>query len=308
MAVSMTYDIGYYGKVTVGGTAVLATGGSVSVQYSPIFTTGIWGASVTNVTQKVAYAPNYVSLSANINYQLTGTLASQLESVAFTARQSGKALTIYPNGIAGYSGTAYCISAGLSTSQDSLVTGELGFKTGSVSSNITTTSNKSGAGSSNLNSSVPNYQDVYPYWASAVYIGAGSTSRTLPSVPSSMVSGGVTDWNASYSSDLVLTGCCKGVSSMKQATYCALAPMDASGSFTVIGISGYLTAQNIQEHHTCGMRMATANGGYNSSVAFAQIVWTGVSLDVQSGTSMVSTNCNFAGLGNQQKAPMAFTA
>lgn len=309
---SMIYDIGYYGKAIVSSVPLLATGGSMSVQYSPIFTTGVWGANVSNVTQKVAYAPNYVSISANVNFQLTSGVAGVLNTVAFTNRGTGTSLQLLPNGIAGYSGTAYCISVSLSTSQDALVSGDIGFKTGSTASTILLGS-ASSSNTSNLNTSVPNYTDVYPYWASKVVLNkTGSTSRTTPpTTPTGTALSGITDWNASYSSDLVLAACCdngtRTGNTLLQADYCSLGPMDATGSFTILGAQEYLQAANIQKHHGCGMSMSTVTGGSTHHVVFGQIVWTGVNMDMQSGNSLIQTSCNFSGLGNTTQAPMYFS-
>ena len=58
MAVNFTYDIGYMGTVKLadpsttvtagtipsGAVSVLATGGNLSVEQSPMFSSGVWGA------------------------------------------------------------------------------------------------------------------------------------------------------------------------------------------------------------------------------------------------------------------------
>lgn len=342
---TLTYDIGYYGKAYIDNTtdgsskiAVLATGGSFSVEYSPIFTTGVWGADISNVTEKVAYAPNYVSVSANVNFQLTSGVAQKIQAIAFGSRagqdgKSGHYFQILPNGIAGYKGRGFCISLSLSTSQDALVTGDIGFKSGTVKAtsgggtiNIGSASSHQ---SSTLNTSVPNYTDVYPYWASTVYLSNededkdGAVTRpNKPLLPSPVLSG-VTDWNASYSSDLTLVGCCANGQSDStltddgykiQANYCALGAMDATGSFTLLGAKKYLIAQEIQKCHGCGMTMNTAYGVSSSNskatqckIKYAKIVWTGVNMDMQSGNSMIQTSCNFTGLGIDTAAPMAFS-
>ena len=51
---SISYDIGYSGVVKLGGSQVLATGGNVSVQHTPLYTSGVWGAGWYNATEKIA--------------------------------------------------------------------------------------------------------------------------------------------------------------------------------------------------------------------------------------------------------------
>ena len=66
MAVTFTYDVGYMGVVKVAQKTILATSGSVQVEQTPIFSSGVWGAGWYNAAQQVAYAPHYKHLLLQI--------------------------------------------------------------------------------------------------------------------------------------------------------------------------------------------------------------------------------------------------
>lgn len=304
----LTYDIGYYGKVKIQGKPILATGGGLSLQYSPIFTSGVWGASAKNATQQIAYAPNYVSLSTDIGFQLTKSTCQIIRDFAFDRRDVSSPVQILPNGIAGYTGLMFCTGAGFSTSQDSLVTGNVNVKTGSVSGIITGLQQDEYSTKSDIASISPKYNDVYPYWASMVYLNnINSDTRIQPSQKKAdQALDGIVDWNASYSSQLVLSAVCSGKSAMIQADYCALGTMSAQGSFTCLGIKSYLQPENIQKHNTCKITMQTCSGEGKYIISYGAIIWTSASSDIQSGASLVQSNFGFSALGNDKEGPMTF--
>lgn len=322
----LTYDIGYYGKVSIGkGTAakyILSTGGSLTLQYTPIMTTGVWGAYWKNATQKIAYAPNFIALSANSGFQLTKDLLTTIRDFAFDKRNVSQQIAILPNGVAGYTGDGYCISFSLQTSQDALVTGDIGFKSGDVTSTTFTTSSNNSSSNSTavINSIVPGYTDVYPYWASGVFLQElqDTSTRVKPAaVDDTKNVGDVVDWSASYSSQLVLAACCTG----KQhevvtpsggkagvtADYCALGTMQAQGSFTMVGMGTYLSPSNVQQHNKCSIKMATTSGEGKVSINYGALIWTNASTDVQTGSSLIQSSFSFSALGNTTEAPMNFT-
>lgn len=327
----LTYDIGYYGKVSIGTKYILSTGGSLTLQYTPIMTTGVWGAYWKNATQKIAYAPNFIALSANSGFQLTKDLLKTIQDFAFNKRNVSQKIAILPNGVAGYKGDGYCISFSLQTSQDALVTGDIGFKSGDVTP---TTSNPypftSSSNNSNTNSTtselviddmVPGYTDVYPYWASGVFLSelANTTTRDLPAqiTDDKKNVGDVVDWSASYSSQLVLVACCTGKKHKDKtpsggqagvsADYCALGTMQAQGSFTMVGIGTYLSPDNVQKHNQCSIKMATTSGAGKVSINYGALIWTNASTDVQTGSSLIQSSFSFSALGNTERAPMDFT-
>ena len=308
-----SYDIGYYGKVKIAGKGILATGGSISVQYSPIFTTGVWGAYWGNVTDKIAYAPNYVTLSGSINYQLTVPFSEILSDFAFQNRNVSKSCLILPNGVAGYQGEMWCTGCSFSTSQDSLVTGDISLKSGSVS----TTSNSLIFGSSDektnetsvLSQMCAGYRDVFPYWGTGVFLNSlnDTSERITPKqVGDSYIVRDIIDWNASYSSQLVFSACCNNTQAMLQADYCALGSMQAQGSFTMLKIGSYLNPSNIQKHNTCSIKMKDATGTNKFIIKYGAIVWTSASTDVQTGSSLIQSSFSFNALGNTNRPPMDF--
>lgn len=328
----LTYDIGYYGKVSIADgdgknvKYILSTGGSLTLQYTPIMTTGVWGAYWKNATQKIAYAPNFIALSANSGFQLTKGLLKTISDFAFEKRNVSKKIAILPNGVAGYTGMGYCISFSLQTSQDALVTGDIGFKSGDVSSTTSSFSSSSNNSVSNsttaelvIDDMVPTYTDVYPYWASGVFLSelTDTSKREKPKQFNTGSVGDVVDWSASYSSQLVLAACCSGkehglttTSGGKagvSADYCALGTMQAQGSFTMIGIGSYLSPDNVQKHNKCSIKMSTTSGEGDVSINYGALIWTNASTDVQTGSSLIQSSFSFSALGNTSEAPMNFT-
>ena len=322
----LTYDIGYYGKVSIGDDTaakyILSTGGSLTLQYTPIMTTGVWGAYWKNATQKIAYAPNFIALSANSGFQLTKDLLETIRDFAFDKRNVQQQIAILPNGVAGYKGKGYCISFSLQTSQDALVTGDIGFKSGDVTSTTFTTSSNNSTSNSTavIDDMVPGYTDVYPYWASGVFLQElkDTSTRVEPeAVADTKNVGDVVDWSASYSSQLVLAACCSGKGHGEKTTpggkagvsadYCALGTMQAQGSFTMVGMGTYLSPDNVQKHNKCSIKMATTSGKGKVSINYGALIWTNASTDVQTGSSLIQSSFSFSALGNTTEAPMNFT-
>ena len=303
---NLTYDIGYYGKVTIAGMQLLATGGSVSIQHSPMFTSGIWGAYWKNATDKVAYANNYITLSANVNYQFTDSISSTLASFAFSSRSTASTCTIYPNGVAGFSGAMYCTGCGFSTSQDSLVTGDISFKTGQATGTFTSASADSTTNSTYAGSYLPsNYTDVYAYWQTYITYATAATRETLPTNNSTSSDiADILDWNATYSSDLIFASVCQSSHSSAGllADYCVLGAMNAQGSFTKIGGIPSFISGGIQDANTISIHI-----GGSHTISFGAILWTNFGADIQTGTSLVQSTISFQGLGNQSSAPMNFS-
>ena len=322
---TITYDIGYSGYVTIGGDYVLATGGNVSVEHTPLYTSGVWGAGWYNATEKVTFAPSYVTLTSSVNYELTKGITSTLQNWAFKERNAPKVVAIYPNGIAGYSGNAFCTGCSFSCSQDSIVTGDISLKSGEVnsstiktngstgSSNIMSSTNSTGNGS--LTSATANYLEVYPFWATALYVQTATdqTTRSEPTATGTKQADTL-DWNASYTSDLVFVMTCAGTSDsltstsggVLQAKYCCLGTMQASGSFTMFKISEHLNPTAIRKSRNLYITMNKATGGAECKIKFGKVLVQSGSTDLQTGTSLIQSSFNFTALGNDSQPPMAF--
>lgn len=326
MAVTFTYDIGYMGVVKLNSTPLLATGGNLNIQQQPIFTTGVWGAGWYTAAQQIAYAPNYITTSGSVNYQLTGGKAfTQLQNFAFEKRNQGAIFEILPNGIAGYMGRGWCQSCSFSASQDAIVTGDAGFKTGNVQDCIQTgsvsdTAAKYGAGSGGSNylndSFGESYLNVFPFWASGVCLKqAENANRPANNQTLSWDAAGrddIIDWNANYSSELALVATCANYSTLaesKQAKYCALGTMNADGSFTIFRVAEDLDPDKIRQCRMCTIEMGTAaDPGNKAKIIFGSIVFSSGSTDIQTGSSVIQSSFNFTALGNGRNPIMSLTA
>lgn len=352
MAVDFTYDIGYMGVVkmgTYGGdattgytapdnpTTVLATGGNITVQQTPIFTTGVWGAGWYNAAQQIAYAPNYITTTGSINFQLTynktvaagGTdMFTQLQDFAFEKRNLGKYLYILPNGVAGYKGVGWCEGCSFTAAADALVTGDTSFKTGNVQdciyTDVATDASQKGP---NLPKTETNpidsafgddYLDVFPFWASGVKLTnmSGKTEADISTKRQQqgtvLLRDDIMDWNTSYSSQLVLVATCanyKTLAESQQAKYAALGTMTAEGSFTIFRVAGDIDPNLIRACRHCTIQMGTAKfPAEKAKIKFGSVVFSQGSTDVQTGSSFIQSSFSFNALGNGQDPIMKLTA
>ena len=324
MAVDFTYQIGYMGVVKMADgkgesfprVSILATGGNINIEQSPMYTTGVWGAGWYNAAQNIAYAPNYITTSGSINYELTaGNMFTTLQDFGFTKRNNGKYIIILPNGVAGYQGTGWCQGVSFSASADSLVTGDINFKTGNVEDCITSSSESFDAeagkiGSGNLPDFGSDYLDVYPFWASGVLLGESETENLARGTDITVaLRDDILDWNASYSSQLVLAATCANytnLSQSQQAKYAALGTMTADGSFTIFRVAQDLTPTTIRKCRACTIQMGTAHEpAKKDSIKFGAVVFNSGSTDVQTGSSLVQSSFNFNALGNGTQPVMS---
>jgi hypothetical protein len=68
MATTTTYAVGYTGYAKIAETQVFATGGSLTINLNPMYSSGVWGASGAAVTSKYVYAPGVATLDATVSY------------------------------------------------------------------------------------------------------------------------------------------------------------------------------------------------------------------------------------------------
>lgn len=360
MAVQFTYDIGYMGVVKIGGneqadssmdglgsaTAVLATGGNINVEQTPIFSSGVWGAGWYNAAEQVAYAPNFITLSGSVSFELTsGSAFDKLQAFGFEdrANPNGFAFYVLPNGTAGYAGNAWCESMSFSASQDAIVTGDFGFKSGNVTNCINAPGPlvnnqgtveswqtgvaydqndiKLGASGGNLfagadaGGTLNNFLDVFPFWASGVAVDSNSLNATeenieRPGEPDTLLPD-VMDWNASYSSELVLSKLCTNLTSIKdsqEADYAAIGTMTADGSFTIFAVSQQLDPARIRNCRACKIQMGPASDpATKSALKFGAVIFQSGSTDIQTGSSFVQSSFNFSALGDGERPVMSLT-
>ena len=353
MAVDFTYDIGYMGVVrmgTYGGnstdgytqpaspTTILSTGGNITVTQTPIFTTGVWGAGWYNAAQQIAYAPNYITTSGSINFQLTynktvaaggNDMFTQLQDYAFEKRNLGKYLYILPNGVAGYKGVGWCQGCSFTASADAIVTGDTSFKTGNVENCIFT---DQATASSEKGPNMPktqknpidaafgdDYLDVFPFWASGVKLTKFEQGQTQADVSTKRNQTGtvvlrddIMDWNTSYSSQLVLVATCANYNSLaqsQQAKYADLGTMTAQGSFTIFRVAGDIDPNLIRACRHCTIQMGTAKApAEKAKIKFGSVVFSSGSTDVQTGSSFIQSSFSFTALGNGQDPIMKLQA
>ena len=344
MPVNFTYDIGYMGVVKMGdtesttleqATTILATGGNITVQQTPMFTTGVWGAGWYNAAQQVAYAPNYITTTGSINYELVyaanlgGGMFTKIQDFAFEKRNLGKKIFILPNGIAGYQGVAWCQGCSFTASADALVTGDTSFKTGNVTECITTTNADEnsikgpGLGKEDTNpinaAFGDDYLNVFPFWASGVLLTDLSNVDKEQNVstkrgqrPTVVLRDDIMDWNTSYNSQLALVATCANRTSLEasqQANYAALGTMTAQGSFTIFRIAADLDPKLIRACRSCTIEMGTAkNPASKAKIQYGSVVFSQGSTDVQTGSSFIQSSFSFTALGDGQKPVMSLTA
>lgn len=328
MAVDFTYDIGYMGVVKLAApgetqpvvgeipenaVSLLATSGSISVEQSPMFSSGVWGAGWYNAADQVAYAPNYVTTSGSVGYELTAGRAFELlQGFAFTERNKGTDLYILPNGKAGYYGRALCQGCSFNASQDQLVTGDFNFKTGNVKQCFNTdavdgTTDAAKFGSADLNNDFgSSYMDVFPFWATGVCLDSSTTTRPETNEQVAWAQGtkrdDIIDWSASYSSQVVLVATCGNYQSLEEsqeAKYCVLGSMSAQGSFTIFRVAADLDPERIRQCRKCTIEMGPAsNPSEKKKIVFGSIVFSSGSTDVQTGSSFIQSSFDFTALGN----------
>lgn len=298
---TLTYDIGYYGYVTIGGIPILATDGSVTYQHNPIYTQGVWGANFKK-NKNVHFAPDYPTLSVSFGFQLTNAqdLFVKLNQFANLNRNDGIEIGVYPNGKSGYNGTTYCQSISFSTSRDSLVTCSIQGKTAVFNSEIVNT----GANASQLQTIAPKYTDVFPYYGSSLTFN--ETADDIVGSINKIKLNGLTSWNISQSSDVVFAKSCsynvKKLSDLV-ADYVAIGLATVDGSFTNLwaqdtNLGHFGNNANFRAFYKNGqITIKTVDNKISRTIVFGDFQLTQNSSAVQTGTEMIETSCSFTAVG-----------
>lgn len=311
---SMIYDIGYYGDVRVANERLLATGGSVQINWSPIYSSGVWGANYYNAMEKIDYANQYVVLSSDIDYELTSNkVVENLGDWAFNKRNQTQKYLIYPNGVAGYSGYAYCIGANFNTSQDSLVSGKISLKTADVNSKIVVKDNtaSNNGNTTNFDDFVDSYISVYPFWATGIILDNVPQRNYTPTFQQNALLKNVVSWDIGYSTDLVFVVTCSGKSGAVinplTPQYVCLGTLQSSGSFQVLQINNMLAAQNIRNHRAIEITIRDANKLLEKkSITCNNILIQSGDLGIQTGNNLIQTNFSFTAIGDGSQPPLKF--
>lgn len=286
MPTTTTYAVGYTGYAKIAGTQVFATGGSLTINLNPMYSSGVWGASGTAVTSKYVYAPGVATLDATVSYQLDETFKDNLDNIATsrptsgaeTAQNKGIDIVIWPSSLGGYSGKGGCTSISLNASLDSLVTGDVGVK-----AYVGGSSTEVDASKSNLSNRV-----LVPYYST--YAKITSTSGT-----GTTIAGECLGWSASYSSEINFVKVCKQTSSTRGSTsgttitpdYMTYGNMQGSGTVNVIGT-----------HVSVDSGEVKVTGYFQCPRAIIETK----SISIQNGAQLAQTDYNFSALVNVNPA------
>lgn len=307
------YNIGYAGYAKFQDYIMLATDGSFQLTHNHMLTTGVYGGAIDNATSAIAFAPDYPTTTANIGFQLTSgsDFFVDLGNSISLNRIYWHKVTIYPNGVAGYSSQMYTQSLQYSASQDSIVTGSVSFKGSDINSvvtdedaDFTNADHKNGVGSEYIDTLTPNYNSVYPYYG---------TEWTFANTAKGVVEGSqfqyqnlskdIISWSITASQQINFVKLCDGnyyqIDQLK-ADYAILGLMQVNGNAQLIGIN-----QRFQEgcmfYYIDGQSTLTMKSadGYQSTITIPNMQCSDISSQLQTGTSLVTTSFNFIVVGNK---------
>lgn len=278
-----TYAVGYTGSARIAGTQVFATGGSLTINLNPMYSSGVWGAKGSEVTSKYVYAPGVATLDATVSYQLDtefkgklGDLAtSRPDDGAEAASNAGIPIAIFPSSAGGYSGTGGCTSISLNASLDSLVTGDVGMK-----AYIDSTLKEAAPTVDDLSKRV-----LVPYYVTTASITGKEISIT----------GSCLGWSASYSSEINFVKVCSGEQltdgTLVSPDYITYGNMQGSGTVNVMGT--YVSVDKGE---------VSVSGYFDCPRAVIETK----SMSIQNGAQLAQTDYNFSALVNKGDAPITF--
>lgn len=316
------YDIGYYGYASIDQKPLLCTSGSISLSQTQIYTNGVWGAGWYNGVKNVCFAPDYPVLTLQVGFQLTSSnqLFNTLGEFASSKRNISKEFLIYPNGIAGYTGLAYCQSISFETSQDSLVTGSVEAKSSQFTSNCfsnTSVSSNTTYSNSTVTPIASGYRSVFPYYGTTFQLG--TTLKDISGPPSSSTSGtssstnliGLISWSVNQSGDIVFAKCCSktAITSLDNlyADYVAIGLLTADGSFSKFGMSQFKNASDFRKY-ICGsskIKMKSVDGT-SVSITMPGLSISQQNLNMQTGSTIIQCDFNFTVIGNGKDPALSF--
>ena len=297
MAWSFSKSAGYRGYAQIGETALLTTGGQISVNQEPLTSTGVWGATPDVAAQTVAWAYNYLRVEGNISYELTkGAVWGAVKSFAFTARDSATNIIMKPDGGNGFEGEGYCSGVSFSCSEGQLVSGDINFiGDADADEGGITAEGESGAGGTSQydnifsgGGDVPGEGAVIAYWATGI---TGIDD--------------VISWNCSYNSDIQLLKCCTGgKTGVKEppvgADYVILGDMSGDGSYTIFTLKGDFAPAGMQNvKKTFNIKVGDAG-----LIKIPYALVSSGSTSMQTGSSYITADFNFTAIGNGKQGPI----
>lgn len=285
MATTTTYAVGYTGSARIAGTQVFATGGSLTINLNPMYSSGVWGAKASEVTSKYVYAPGVATLDATVSYQLDTDFKDKLGDLATLrpddgaeeAENKGVSIAIFPSSAGGYSGKGGCTSISLNASLDSLVTGDVGMKAyidGTITGATQTLDDLSD-------------RVLVPYYATTASITGDGISIT----------GSCLGWSVSYSSEINFVKVCSGeeltAGTIVSPDYITYGNMQGSGTVNVMGT-----------HVSVDAGVVKVSGYFDCPRAVIETK----SMSIQNGAQLAQTDYNFSALVNKGDAPITFKA
>lgn len=331
MTTRFSGDVGYRGIVKLNDVILLATSGNFTINHEPIFSTGVWGAGYANAAENVAYANNYLGVSGSIGFELTkGGGIGALNTFAFTNRgaAAGTPILIYPNGEYGLNSFAWCSGFSLETSQDSIVTGSSDFTSyiredelGNISG-ITTGINSNSTTGASLGVLPMSFNDLYPYWASKVYVSWDSVANAGLDLNSENTDGSLKDiveWSSSYSSSIEVLKCCDGQiedpnygksivdgqDAPLAPDYILLGPMTGECSFTVFRLKDGFYPEIFHSARGAKFMFAPSSDlGVYDEMEIAKMVVNSADTQIQTGATYVQASYNFTAIGDGAGAPV----
>lgn len=343
-SLQFNHETGFHGVVKIGTTpavsgglspslaTILATQGSIEVAHEPIFSSGVWGSGWYNAASQVAYANNVIKMSGTVGYELiVGDVFNAIQSFGFENRAAsyGHTFVILPDGFNGYTGPGWCSQVDISANEDALVSGSIGYSgailnrvSDDIGNNWLTSTNGSEADRrigvgwhpGIISGATPGkaatggeFNGVFPFWATGVYRGATGT------VTDDQLVKNVSEWNASYSSQLEFMTLCSGYTDFNgpiTPDYIMVGAMEGSGSMTIIGLSSEVNLDNIYDMTALTMVVRPNNGLQDQTkwgkILLPSIVKSSIGTSTQQGGALVTAEIQFTAIGDGSKPPVAF--
>ena len=291
----LNHNVGFYGVAELDGTSILATGGSMALNTEPMFSTGVWGAGWYNAANQVAYAFNVVTVSGDISFELlAGDVLTKIKDFAFDNRaiDAGTPLKVLPNGSGGFTGNAWCSGCSFDASEGSVVTGSFEYASDQTDGFSTTPPLSGAAAKAGVGTAPTPADGLYPYWGTGM----------------SHIPAGVTNWSASYSSEVNFLTVCDSKGAVPPVPdFIMVGGMDADGSFTVFGLSDEVNPANLQmvkDNVTINMRSQSGQMNY---ISYAHVIYNSGSTALTTGGDYITADIGFTAVGDGDHPPMNLT-
>lgn len=311
MATFFSGNAGYRGLVSLNDAILLATAGQINMAHNPINSSGVWGAGYQNAAEIVAYADNYLQLDGNMGCELTaGAAFAAIKLFAFTNRgaAAGTPLSIFPEGEHGFTGVAWGTSLSFSCATDAVLTADMNWASYISEDNVIIPGDNSNSELGASGGELPMaYNGLYPYWACNCYGGADGGTLLKD----------IINWSASYNSSIEFLKCCGKGTAMQDDNpfpaplspdYLILGAMSADGSYTVFAIKDEFDPNSFHKQNSFAFEVASPaepDPTAAHTIFFPKIVKSQGGTSVQTGSSYITCDFSFTGIGDGKNPPMA---